>query len=221
MSTYPGEQRNWVVPREELQSLTVEHPRRRRAYTIAKRSLDIVVASVSLILLAPFFALLALLIRLDSPGPVFFACLRVGQHGRRFTMFKFRTMVDGADKLIDLNLHKRRGDRRVTRVGRVLRKTSLDELPQLFNVLRGDMSLVGPRPELPEIVDRFYEPWQYQRFTAPQGMTGWWQVTGRGSKLMREHTEDDLYYIEHASFWFDLKILLLTVRVALRMEGAF
>jgi lipopolysaccharide/colanic/teichoic acid biosynthesis glycosyltransferase len=135
-------------------------------------------------------------------------------------MLKFRTMTDGAGVRLD-GPHKIDGDERVTRFGSLLRALSLDELPQLINVIRGEMSLVGPRPELPEIVLAYYQPWQYQRFAVQQGLTGWWQVTGRGKRMMHEHTEDDIYYVTHASFWFDLKILLRTLPAVLRQEGAF
>jgi len=117
-------------------------------------------------------------------------------------------------------IHKAPNDLRVTRIGHFLRRTSLDELPQLFNVLRGDMSLVGPRPELPWLVDQ-YEAWQRKRFAVPPGMTGWWQVNGRSDRLMHLHTEDDLYYIQNYSLWLDLKILFKTIKVVLRGEGAF
>ncbi len=192
-----------------------------RSYQIAKRFLDIVGAATGLIILAPVFLIVALLILLDSSGPVFFIQERVGFRGRPFRMLKFRTMTTGERLPPDGGPHKRRDDHRVTRVGKFLRATSLDEVPQLVNVLRGEMSLVGPRPEILSIVLGKYEPWQYQRFLVPQGMTGWWQVTGRGRKLLYEHTEDDLYYIQHASFWFDLKILLMTIRAVIRREGAF
>jgi lipopolysaccharide/colanic/teichoic acid biosynthesis glycosyltransferase len=164
--------------------------------------------------------LIALAICLDSPGPALFIQERVGEGGRLFKIFKFRTMANGSTVRLS-EQHKRRDDDRITRVGRVLRKTSLDELPQLLNVFLGQMSLVGPRPEIPAIVLARYQPWQYRRFLAPQGMTGWWQVTGRGSKLLYEHTEDDLYYIEHASFRFDLRILVKTVGAVIRRDGAF
>ena len=117
-------------------------------------------------------------------------------------------------------MYKRPDDPRVTRVGRVLRRTSLDELPQLFNVLLGEMSLVGPRPELPNLVEK-YELWQRKRFAVPQGMTGWWQVNGRSDKPMHLHTEEDLYYVQNYSIWLDLQILVKTVWVVLRRKGAY
>ncbi|MGB3713292.1 MAG: sugar transferase, partial [Candidatus Promineifilaceae bacterium] len=169
------------------------------------------------------------LIKLDSPGPVLFKQRRVGENGRLFTMYKFRSMIDGAQdmqhKLTETNeqgeiLFKSEGDPRITRVGRFMRRTSLDEIPQLINVLKGDMSLVGPRPELPWLVD-FYKPWQRKRFAVPQGITGWWQINGRSDRPMHLHTADDLYYIQNYSVWLDLYILFKTVLVVLRGTGAY
>ncbi len=190
-------------------------------YLAVKRMVDVFIAASLLAVLSPALLLIVLLVRLDSHGPSLFVQYRVGRFGRTFAMFKFRTMVTGQPLLLDMPVHKIEGDPRVTRVGRILRTTSLDELPQLLNVLRGDMSLVGPRPEIAEIVLKYYEPWQYRRFLVPQGMTGWWQINGRGTRLMREHTDDDVHYVDHASIWLDLKILLLTVRAVVRREGAF
>lgn len=196
---------------------------------LVKRLFDLVIGCLALVLLSPVFILIALLIKLDAPGPVFFRQKRVGENGRLFDMLKFRSMVVGAEQLQDavnkLNgqgeiLHKRPNDPRVTRVGRFLRRTSIDELPQLFNVLKGDMSLVGPRPELPWLVVN-YEPWQHKRLVVPQGMTGWWQVNGRSSKPMHLHTEDDLYYIQNYSLWLDIYIMLRTPLVILRGKGAY
>ena len=191
-----------------------------RAYRVSKRVLDVGVASLGLLVLSPLLLLLALLIRLDSPGPSLFVQARVGQRGRLFPMLKFRTMAHGS-RLRLVGSHKRPDDDRVTRVGRLLRRASLDELPQLLNVLVGQMSLVGPRPELPAIVLAHYAPWQYRRLLVPQGMTGWWQVTGRGAKLLYQHTADDLYYIAHAGPRLDLRILARTARAVLRRDGAF
>lgn len=185
-----------------------------------KRIVDFAVAIPALLLLSPILLLIAIAVRLDSPGPALFCQRRVGQHGHVFRMLKFRTMVNGAG-VIQGSVHKQPGDKRVTRVGRFLRKTSLDELPQLINVLRGQMTLVGPRPEIPVVMIEHYQLWQYQRLSVPQGITGWWQVNGRGSKLMWQHTQDDLAYIEHASVWLDIRILVRTVRAVFRSDGAF
>jgi lipopolysaccharide/colanic/teichoic acid biosynthesis glycosyltransferase len=132
-------------------------------------------------------------------------------------MYKFRTMVDGTHAPDKPTQHR---DPRVTRVGKFLRRTSLDELPQFINVLRGDMSIVGPRPELPEFVEK-YDWWQRKRFELPQGMTGWWQINGRADRLMYQHTEDDLFYISHYSFWLDLRIILRTILVVFTGRGAY
>jgi lipopolysaccharide/colanic/teichoic acid biosynthesis glycosyltransferase len=117
-------------------------------------------------------------------------------------------------------IHKTANDPRVTRLGRILRRLSLDELPQFFNVLRGSMSLVGPRPELPYLVE-LYQPWQRKRFAVPQGITGWWQVHGRSDKPMHLHTEDDLYYIQNFSIWLDIRILMQTMWIVFRGKGVY
>ena len=192
-----------------------------------KRAIDVAVAVVALLLGAPLLLLIAVAIRLDSPGPAVFRQERVGRGGRSFTVLKFRTMrADPSGKLrlfrgADGRLaHKVRHDPRVTRVGRFLRATSLDELPQLVNVLRGEMSLVGPRPELVPIVAG-YAPWQHRRHAVRPGLTGWWQVCGRSDRPMHEHTELDLHYVDNVSLGFDLLILVRTVRVVLLGKGAF
>src|SRR5262249_31950418 len=150
----------------------------------------------------PVMGLVAIAIRLDTPGPVIFRQQRVGENGRCFTMYKFRSMVAQAAQVQELVnaytsagkvIHKRPDDPRVTRVGRVLRRFSLDELPQLVNVLRGEMSLVGPRPELPWIVAQ-YDPWQYQRLAVPQGMTSWYVINGRSQVPLHMNTDEDLRY---------------------------
>lgn len=194
---------------------------------VAKRALDLVLAGLLLILVSPLLMLIAILILVDSPGPIIFRQERVGENGRLFWMYKFRTMVvDAEAMLIEQAQHdesvliKRQDDPRVTRAGRWLRRLSLDELPQLWNVIRGEMSLVGPRPELPYMVER-YESWQRKRFAVPQGVTGWWQINGRSDKPMHLHTEDDLYYIQNYSLFLDLQILWKTVWAVVRGKGAY
>jgi lipopolysaccharide/colanic/teichoic acid biosynthesis glycosyltransferase len=194
-----------------------------------KRVFDLFIGFFALVLALPLMALSGLLIFLEDGPPILFRQKRVGKNGHLFEMLKFRTMVKGAEQLqsqverrdLDGNLiHKVRDDPRVTRVGRLLRRFSLDELPQLFHVLAGTMSLVGPRPEMPYLVDT-YEPWQRKRFAVSPGMTGWWQVTGRSDKPMHLHTEDDLYYIQHYSIWLDLQIIVRTIWVVLIGKGSY
>jgi len=195
---------------------------------VTKRTSDLLLGLPLLFVSTPLMALIALAIKLDSDGPVLIRQQRVGEAGRMFYMYKFRSMVSNADERFlgfwrsgnFVENYKCEGDPRVTRVGRLIRRTSLDELPNLINVLKGEMSLVGPRPELPPLVER-YALWQHQRFAVPQGMTGWWQVNGRSNRPMHLHTEDDLYYVHHFSLWLDLRILAKTIWVVLRGEGAY
>jgi exopolysaccharide biosynthesis polyprenyl glycosylphosphotransferase len=198
---------------------------------LLKRLFDLLISGLLLILAAPLMLLTALAIKLDSPGKVFYCTQRVGEGGKLFWMIKFRTMAQGAEKqekrlAVETGagppiFDKRPDDPRVTRVGRFLRRASLDELPQLINVLAGEMTLVGPRPELPWLVER-YQPWQRKRFAVPQGMTGWWQVNGRSNRA--EHNlrvEDDLYYIRNYSLLLDLRIIWKTIGSVIRGEGAY
>jgi exopolysaccharide biosynthesis polyprenyl glycosylphosphotransferase len=196
---------------------------------LIKRSFDLVLASLSLLVCLPWMGVIALLIRLESSGPVVLQQQRVGENGHLFRMLKFRSMVHNAEELrsqvetLDQAgnlIHKTKQDPRVTRIGRLLRRTSLDELPQLFNVLKGEMSLVGPRPELPYLVEK-YEPWQRARFSVPQGITGWWQIQGRSDKPMHLNTEDDLFYVQNYSILLDIYILLKTIAVVWSGKGAY
>ena len=194
-----------------------------------KRSIDMAVAASGLILLAPVMALIALAIRLDSPGPVLFKQTRVGKNGQPFVLYKFRTMRIGAEeeqeKLAALNeatgpIFKIRHDPRLTRVGRVLRRSSLDELPQLYNVLRGEMSLVGPRPPLPKEVEQ-YQEWHKKRLEIAPGLTGLWQVSGRSELTFDEMVLLDIYYIENWSPVLDTIITLRTIPRVLFGDGAY
>ena len=189
-----------------------------------KRCLDLAIVIPLLPILVPLMGCIALAIRLDSRGPILFRQRRVGQYGKQFTIYKFRTMVEDAEaRVTEVTTYTEEGkpifksdgrDPRVTRVGRVLRRLSLDELPQLFNVLRGHMSLVGPRPELPRYVG-FYDTWQHFRLWVPPGITGWWQIKGREKQPMYLNWDDDLYYIRNYSILLDLQILWLTLSHAL------
>ncbi|HZU06901.1 MAG TPA: undecaprenyl-phosphate glucose phosphotransferase [Chloroflexota bacterium] len=194
-----------------------------------KRAMDVVIASIGLTLFAPLWLLIALAIRLDSPGPVLFRQERVGRGGTRFYLLKFRSMRQDADRIVQEllayneatgPLFKMRNDPRLTRVGRVLRRWSLDEWPQLWNVLKGEMSLVGPRPPLPREVEQ-YEPWHYRRLEVSPGITGLWQVSGRSELSFDEMVMLDLYYIENWSLGLDLRILLRTIPAVFRGRGAY
>src|SRR3712207_837831 len=198
-----------------------------RRYLVAKRVLDIVVSLTALIVAAPILLLCALAIRLESPGPVMFTQRRTGRAGRRFPMWKFRTMVANAEELkaelAHLNVlpppdFKIPNDPRVTRVGRFLRATSLDELPQLLNVLRGDMSIVGPRPT--SFPASSYELWHTQRLDVAPGMTGLWQLEGRNATTFDERLRLDVKYIRHMSLGQDLRLMVRTVGAVVRRDGA-
>ncbi len=200
-----------------------------REELLIKRIMDVTISLLALLLGWPLFLLIAIAIKLDSPGPILFRQERVGKNHRHFTMYKFRSMYVGSDeekdRLAAMNeadgpLFKIRNDPRRTRVGRFLRRTSLDELPQFFNVLRGEMSLVGPRPPVPEEVAQ-YQPWHEKRLAVPPGITGLWQVSGRSELTFDEMVLLDLYYIEHWSPWLDLAILLRTIPKVLIGEGAY
>lgn len=212
-----------------LPMINLRDPALNDVQRLVKRMFDLALTSLLIAVTALPMAIITLLIKLDSDGPVLFRQQRVGENGRLFAMYKFRSMVVGAEKMqedvIEVDedgqvIFKKADDPRVTRVGRFLRHTSLDELPQLFNVWRGDMSLVGPRPELPWLVGQ-YEPWQHKRLAVPQGMTGWWQINGRADKPLHLHTEDDLYYVQNYSLWMDIYILLKTPWVVVRGKGAY
>lgn len=223
---------------------TVSTPRiaepRAALYPIAKRLLDVVCAAVLLVVLAPFLALMALAIRLDSSGPAIFRQKRVGKWGEEFTMYKFRSMFANADQGVHRKfatdyingngvhkagaksaqvVYKPNGDKRVTRVGKWLRRTSLDELPQLINVLKGEMSLIGPRPAVRYEVEQ-YSKWHLQRLAVLPGLTGLAQISGRSGLTFEKIVRLDLLYIENRSLVFDLAILLKTIPVVLKAKCA-
>lgn len=186
-----------------------------------KRLLDIFLSSLGIIIVSPLLLLITYAIKRQNSGSTIIRQNRVGQFGKPFAMYKFRSMYsDAPNQAYEWAENKRADDPRITPVGKFIRRWSLDELPQLFNVLRGEMSLVGPRPELPEMVNK-YQSWQTKRFEVPQGMTGWWQINGRSDKPMFENTEYDLYYITHYSIWMDIFILIRTVSTVISGRGAY
>jgi exopolysaccharide biosynthesis polyprenyl glycosylphosphotransferase len=218
-----------IRPFDGLPLLAVEQPRFEGWRRVVKGALDRSVALGALLLLAPVFGALALAVRLSGPGPVFFRQQRVGLGGQHFTMLKFRSMVAGADQQVaglsdgndaDGLLFKMRNDPRVTRSGRFLRKYSLDELPQLFNVLRGNMALVGPRPPLLSEVEEYADHVRRRLMVRP-GITGLWQVSGRSDLSWEDAVRLDLYYVDNWSLVLDLHTLWRTVGVVLRRKGAY
>lgn len=193
----------------------------KKGYVIAKRLLDIVCSFMGLLFLSPILLIVAIAIKLESKGPVIFKQERVGKNGEHFYMYKFRSMVINAEelkkKLEDQNemsgpMFKIKKDPRVTKVGRFIRKTSIDELPQLVNILNGEMSLVGPRPSLPEEVAQF-KPWMMRRLDVQPGLTCFWQVSGRNNIGFEEWMKMDVYYAENRNLKMDIKLILKTVRV--------
>jgi lipopolysaccharide/colanic/teichoic acid biosynthesis glycosyltransferase len=184
-----------------------------------RRAFDIVLAGGALLVLSPVLALAAIAIRLESPGRVIYRQRRVGRDGHEFDVLKLRTMVDGAEH-IGAGLAVNTGDARITRVGRILRRTSLDELPNLINVLRGEMAIIGPRPTLPSQVAQYTER-ELGRLAIRPGITGWAQVNGRTSLPWTQRIELDLWYIEHRTWRLDLKILWRSARQVVQGEGLY
>lgn len=190
-------------------------------YNISKRALDIIASTLGLIILSPILLIVAILIKLESKGPAIFSQKRIGLNKKEFKMYKFRSMVQNAEELKEKlakenemsgPMFKMKNDPRVTKVGRFIRKTSIDELPQLINVLKGEMSLVGPRPSLPKEVSKF-EPWMLRRLSVKPGLTCYWQVSGRNNIDFEDWMKLDLQYVNDRSFWLDLKLILKTATV--------
>jgi exopolysaccharide biosynthesis polyprenyl glycosylphosphotransferase len=217
-----------VEPLGGVMALSLTPVRLSGAQAAAKRAFDLALGTLALVLTLPIWVAAAVLVKATSPGPVLFRQERVGRYGRRFTVLKFRTMVvDAEERLAELRhrneadgpLFKLRDDPRITRVGKVLRRMSIDELPQLLNVLGGDMSLVGPRPPLQSEVDA-YEDWQRDRLEVRPGITGLWQVSGRSDLSFDEYVRLDLFYIENWSLAFDLYLIAKTIPAMVAARGA-
>lgn len=199
-------------------------------YLVMKRLMDIIGSFIGLILLSPLFVIIALLIKLEDPhGPIFFKQIRIGKYGQKFPMYKFRSMVSNAEELlasllkeneVDGAMFKMKNDPRITKIGRFIRKTSIDELPQLWNVIKGEMSLVGPRPPLPrEVVE--YSSYEKQRLLVTPGCTGLWQVSGRSTLSFKQMVELDLTYISKRNLAFDFIIMLKTFKVLFGSKDAY
>ena len=190
-------------------------------YEVIKRLIDVICSFIGVVVLSPLFIIIAIIIKTTSKGPVFFSQKRVGKNGKEFDMYKFRSMVVNAEELKEKlaaknemsgPMFKMKDDPRVTKVGKFIRKTSLDELPQLWNVLKGDMSLVGPRPSLPKEVDKF-EKWMCKRLEVKPGLTCYWQVSGRNNIDFEDWMKLDIRYVEERSTWVDIKLIFKTARV--------
>lgn len=199
-----------------------------KKYLFFKRLLDVVCSAIGIVILSPIFLIVPILIKLDSRGPAFFGQQRCGKDEKMFKMYKFRSMVYNAEELLDDlkgqneqtgPVFKIKNDPRITRIGKFLRRTSIDELPQLFNILKGDMSLVGPRPPIPAEV-REYNDYQRQRLLVRPGLTCYWQVMGRDSLGFDEWVDLDIKYIRDRSFWLDIKLIFKTFKAFLGDENA-
>jgi Undecaprenyl-phosphate galactose phosphotransferase WbaP len=214
-------------------ALAVTNRLRLPAARLVKRVFDLCLASVLGVLVLPLICVIAILIRLGSPGPIFYAQQRIGRYGRRFKAWKFRTMLADADAVLHRYLqrnphlaeewranHKLRSDPRVTWIGWLLRSTSLDELPQLWNVMVGEMSLVGPRPIVAEEIEKYGEHYEHYVQVLP-GITGLWQVSGRNNTTYEERVALDVYYVQNWSMWLDVYILACTAKVVVLCEGAY
>lgn len=198
-------------------------------YIKVKRIFDVILASVGLILLLPIFLLLAIIIKMDSKGTIFFAHTRIGKNGKKFKMYKFRTMYENAQEMIeDFTLeqkqeweenYKLKDDPRITKIGKILRKTSLDELPQIINIIKGDLSIIGPRPIIDDELEKYGENKEKFLSVTP-GLTGYWQVNGRSATTYEDRIKMELYYIDHMSAELDFKIFLKTFIKVFKREGA-
>lgn len=212
----------------ESEQGTIIYFKTKPMYSFVKRVMDIFISILTIVVLSWFFIIIAFLVKITSKGPVFYVSERVGKDGKLFKFYKFRSMHNGADKELE-NLSaenetngvtfKMKKDPRVTKFGRFIRKTSIDELPQFFNVLKGDMSIVGPRPALPREFEKYNE-YQKQRVLVKQGITCIWQTSGRSNLSFDEQIEMDLEYIQKRGFWKDFAIILKTVPAVLSARGA-
>ncbi|SDP06823.1 exopolysaccharide biosynthesis polyprenyl glycosylphosphotransferase [Clostridium gasigenes] len=213
---------------EIIQQIEVTIENENKLYLFSKRALDIVASLIGLIVLSPLIVIIGILIRIESKGPIIFSQKRIGLKGRKFEMYKFRSMVPNAEelkkKLLEQNemsgpMFKMKEDPRITKTGKFIRKTSIDELPQLINVLKGEMSLVGPRPSLPKEVEKF-ESWMLKRLEVKPGLTCYWQVSGRNNIDFEQWMQLDLDYVNDRNFLLDIKLIVRTFFVLFGDENA-
>ncbi len=216
---------------EKLQDVVgerVEQKRDYRLYEIIKRSIDVVGAFMGLIILSPILIIVAMIIKIESRGPIIFSQIRVGLNGKEFKMYKFRSMVENAEELksgleskneMSGPMFKIKDDPRITRIGKFIRKTSIDELPQLINVIKGEMSLVGPRPSLPNEVKKF-EEWMHERLTVKPGLTCYWQVSGRNNIDFEDWMKLDIKYVRERNIFIDIKLIFRTAIMLLGDKNA-
>ncbi len=225
-----------VILNEDLR-ITSEIPRIRRTskatdranYIKTKRVLDIIIATVGLVVLSPVFLLISIFIKINSRGPAFFAHTRIGKDGKKFKMYKFRTMYEDAEEMIKNftpeqkkeweENYKLKNDPRITRIGRILRKTSLDELPQIINIIKGDLSIIGPRPIVDKELEKYGESKEKFLSVTP-GLTGYWQANGRSDTTYNQRMKMELYYVDHISLNLDVQIFFKTFVSVLKKEGA-
>lgn len=206
---------------QEIHIINNEPKNSKALYEFLKRVLDGLVSFIALVVLSPLFIIVAIAIKIDSKGPIIYSQIRVGKNEKKFKMYKFRSMVSDAegmmDELRDKNemdgpMFKIKHDPRITSVGKFIRKTSIDELPQLINILKGEMSIVGPRPSLPDEVEQF-EPWMFKRFEVKPGLTCFWQVSGRNNVGFKQWMEMDKKYVIERNFLLDIKLIFKTFKV--------
>ena len=207
----------------------IEKNSKRNVYLHIKRFFDIVISTIGLIVLSPVFLILAIIVKVDSKGPIFFAHTRIGKNGKKFKMYKFRTMYENAQDMIKdftpeqmkeyKENSKLENDPRITKIGKILRKTSLDELPQIINILKGELSIIGPRPIIEPELEK-YEENKEKFLSLTPGLTGYWQANGRSNTTYEERMQMELYYVDNMSFKLDIKIFFKTILSVIKREGA-
>ncbi len=217
-----------IRPSQDFEVRTIQAEDEKVFYEFLKRIIDILMSVLSLIVLSPVFIIIAIAIKLDSSGPIVYSQTRVGKNGKHFKMFKFRSMIINAEEMLtelkpmnemDGPMFKIKEDPRITRIGRFIRRTSIDELPQLINILRGEMSIVGPRPSLPSEVKEF-ESWMMERFVVKPGLTCFWQVSGRNNIPFHKWMELDIKYVKERNLWLDVKLVFKTIKVVIKGDDA-